>query len=126
MIYYVLTKNNLLFGVTVENPYGHILDVVVHEFDGNIPDLNTHTWDQTTETIILSNKTISTLSFLNRFTVSERIGIRASTNPVVIDFIKLLDAVDVVSLTSADSINGVNYLVSLGLLAPTRPPEILN
>ena len=61
-----------------------------------------------------------------RFTVVERIAIRAAalSDPIIADFMDLLDSADLVFLDDAGLAAGLGYLVSVGLLAPVRPQEI--
>jgi len=68
---------------------------------------------------------LTKLQFLRRFTTAERIAIRASTNPVIVDFMQLLDLAQDVRLDDPDTIQGVNYLEGLNLLAAGRAAEIL-
>ena len=68
---------------------------------------------------------ISKLEFLRRFTAEERIAIRASTNPIIVDFMELLNLAENVRLDDADTIAGVNYLESIALLAVGRAAIIL-
>lgn len=67
---------------------------------------------------------LTQLAFLRRFTPEERIAIRASTDPVVQDFLHLLGLQDI-RLDDADTIAGVGYLESLGLLAAGRAAVVL-
>lgn len=68
---------------------------------------------------------LTKLQFLRRFTSAERIAIRASTNPVIIDFMTLLDLAQDVRLDDPDTVAGVNYLESLNLIGEGRAAEIL-
>lgn len=68
---------------------------------------------------------LSQLEFLRRLTVSERVAIRASADPVVIDFLHLLSLAQDVRLNDPDTIAGVNYLEQAGLLAEGRGWVIL-
>jgi hypothetical protein len=74
---------------------------------------------------IETEKTISQVAFLKRFTLSERLDIRASVNPIVQDFIQLLNATPVIYYSDPDLDGGLTYLVSLGLLTSERKEEIL-
>lgn len=65
------------------------------------------------------------LAFKRRFTAAERITIRGSTNPVVIDFMDLLASATAVDFADTDLINGVNYLEAQSLIAEGRAAEIL-
>lgn len=68
---------------------------------------------------------LTQLSFLRRFSPEERIAIRASTDPVVQDFLHLLGLAQEIRLDDADTVAGVGYLESLGLLAEGRAAEVL-
>lgn len=70
---------------------------------------------------------ITKLAFKNRMTQAERIAIReaSQTNPVVYDFLDLVSDAQFIDLTHNDTIAGVNYLESEGLLAAGRADEIL-
>lgn len=72
---------------------------------------------------------ITHLDFLDRFTVDERIAVRtaAQTNPIVADFLDLLNAVKdrMVDLTDQRTINGVNALESMALISTGRAAQIL-
>lgn len=71
--------------------------------------------------------TLTKIEFLDRFTVDERVAIRAAaaTNGVVKDYLELLNAATEVSLTSTRTITGVQSLEAGGLLAAGRGAEIL-
>lgn len=68
---------------------------------------------------------LTKLQFLRRFTASERVAIRASSNPIIIDFMSLLDLALDVRLDDPDTIAGVNYLETLELIGAGRAAEIL-
>jgi hypothetical protein len=57
---------------------------------------------------------LSPLEFLQRFTAVERIKIRAlaKADPVVEDYMHLLDLATTVNLDDADTVNGLNYLTT--------------
>jgi hypothetical protein len=127
MPYHAITRGDLLVGVTTENAYlFNLPDVSIHEFDESLPDLNTHTWNPATETFILAASHVTKLGFLNRFTMEERINIRASTNPIVVDIMNLLEVAENVSLVDPTTVNAIGYLAYVGLIAPTRVQEILS
>lgn len=126
MAYHVISRDGILVGVTKENAYNFNLpNVSIHEFEEDIPDLNTSVWDFETETLVAQSGMVTKLTFLNRLTVPERLGIRASTDPIVNDIIKLLEVADFVNTSDISTIQGVNYLAMVGLIAPTRVAEIL-
>ena len=68
---------------------------------------------------------LTKLQFLRLFTTAERIAIRASSDPVIVDFLQLLDLAQDVRLDDPDTIQGVHYLESEGLIAAGRAAEIL-
>lgn len=70
---------------------------------------------------------ISKFEFLMRFTSTERKETLtlAKTNVDIEDFMSLLNSATDVDLTNTETIEGVNALVSLGVLTPVRAEEIL-
>lgn len=64
--------------------------------------------------------------FKQLMTAEERIAIRAAslTDPVIFDFLDLLNSADLVDLDNANLVAGLAYLVSEGLLEPNRPDEL--
>lgn len=68
---------------------------------------------------------LTKLQFLRLFTTGERIAIRASSDPVIVDFLQLLDLAQDVRLDDPDTIQGLHYLEAEGLIAPGRAAEIL-
>ena len=70
---------------------------------------------------------LSKLEFLRRFTRAERIALRGAvaTDPVVADFMHLLDLASAVELTDAELIDALAYLEKKSLLAAGRKDEIL-
>jgi hypothetical protein len=98
-MYHVITRNGVLIGVTTENAYVFNLpNVSIHEFEEAIPDLNTTVWDEETESLISSDLMITKLKFLNRFTMTERMSIRASADPVVADIMNLLSIAEYIDI----------------------------
>lgn len=67
---------------------------------------------------------LTKLEFLSRFTVAERIAIRSSTDPVVADFMSMLDMAQNIQTTHPDTVAGLGYLVSVGLLTAARAAVI--
>lgn len=70
---------------------------------------------------------VPSIDFLRRFTVGERVAIRAasSTDPVCLDFLEMLAAADRVDLGHPDVDAGIQYLLKLGLITSPRAAEIL-
>ena len=73
------------------------------------------------------NMRVTKLAFKQRMTAAERIAIRtaASTDPIVFDFMDLVDSATYIDLARQDTQDGVNYLEAQGHLAAGRANEIL-
>lgn len=67
------------------------------------------------------------LDFLRRFTMAERIPIRAAraTDAVLNDFFSLLENTDIVHSNDPDTMAGMGYLVQQGYITAARRDEIL-
>lgn len=68
---------------------------------------------------------ITKRAFMQRFTQSERVAIRKSTDDIVEDIHEDLKATNNVDLDLTDTQNALGYLVSVAILAPQRVAEIL-
>lgn len=68
---------------------------------------------------------LSPLAFARLLLPMERIGIRGNTHPAVIDFLWMLDKAQEISLSDPDTIAGVGFMVSLGLLTADRAAQVL-
>ena len=77
------------------------------------------------EAVATPQPPLTQLAFLRRFTAAERIAIRASVDLVVQDFLHLLGLAQEIRLDDADTVAGVNYLETLGLLADGRAAVVL-
>ena len=116
------------------DPNGHILNRVVADspelaragYHGCQAVTELEAWHQYPETPDTAETQLSRLAFLRRFTAEERIGIRASADPVIVDFLALLDLAQDVSTADPDTQAGIAYLVAQGLLTSTRAESILN
>lgn len=126
-MYHVITKNGSLVGVTYNNAYSfNIPDVSIHEFEEDtLPDLNSQVWNAETEQFEQSADILTRREFLLKFSLAERIAIRASTDPVVLDIMNMLDLASYVKLTDVSTQQSVGYLASVGLILPGRVQEIL-
>lgn len=71
---------------------------------------------------------VSLLAFFNRFTSTERLAIRAAqpTNPVVADFMMLVNAAKFIDLANADTVAGLDYLTYVHLVTADRAAQILS
>ena len=65
--------------------------------------------------------------YLGRFTQAERVAIRAaaSANPVLDDYLKLMELAQEINLDDPDTVAAVTLLEQVGLLAQGRGVEIL-
>lgn len=72
-------------------------------------------------------RTITKLEYLRRFTTAERVAIRAAaaTNPVLEDYLKLMELAQEINLDDADTVAAVQMLEQAGLIAPGRAVEVL-
>jgi hypothetical protein len=68
---------------------------------------------------------VTRLEFLRRFTPEQRIAIRASTDPMVIDGRELLDMASDVSADDPDTILYVRYLQQQGFISAEDADRIL-
>lgn len=68
---------------------------------------------------------LSRYEFLSLYTPEERIAIRTSNNPVVVDIQEMLGIALEVDLDNPVTVQSVGYLASIGLLQPGRVTEIL-
>ena len=75
--------------------------------------------------LVPSSTSLSKLEFMSRFTTEERIMIRSSTDPVVLDIMKLLELAEFVNVSDTTTQQGVGYLVHSGILSSERAAEIL-
>lgn len=73
----------------------------------------------------IAKPALTQLQFLRLFTVQERIAIRSSADPVIVDFLHLLNLAQEISLEDPDTQAGMEYLVKNGILKKERADEIL-
>jgi len=126
MKFYVLTKAGVPVSIVFDPPFP-VTDpeISAHTFDEPFPDLNVSSWNPVTERYEVTSNQLTKLMFLNRFTVGERIAIRASTDPIVEDVMQLFDAATYITTTDPSTISALNYLDTAGLLTSARVQEIL-
>lgn len=72
-------------------------------------------------------RTITKLEYLRRFTTDERVAIRAAAvaNPVLDDYMKLMELAQEINLDDPDTIAAVQMLEQSGLIATGRAAEVL-
>ncbi len=68
---------------------------------------------------------MSRLDFLKRFTSDERIAIRASTDPVILDAQEMLGLAEFIDVSDPYTVQYVNYLASNGFITQDRVAQIL-
>lgn len=70
---------------------------------------------------------VSPIEFKLRFTPQERVAIYASTDPIVKDFVSIIEdsRLTKVNLTLQSTIDAINYLATQGLITEARATEIL-
>lgn len=96
-----------------------------------LPPLDsTHQWSPASQTVVTVTvaappKLIATSSWIMRFTPAEFAAIRASTDSAVQEFMYALLGIQQISLADPVIVNGVNYLVSINLLASSRVAAIM-
>lgn len=71
---------------------------------------------------------LTKLEYLRRFTTAERVAIRAAAaaNPVLEDYLKLMELATEINTGDPDTIAAVTMLEQAGLIAAGRAQEILN
>lgn len=68
---------------------------------------------------------LAPLDFMRRFTQQERIAIRNLNDPIIEDFMALLNTTPSVHLDDPDTVAAIGYLEQLGILSAGRAAEIL-
>ena len=73
-------------------------------------------------------RTLSKLEYLRRFTVEERVAIRAAAeqNAVLADYLQLMELAQDINTGDPDTVAAVTMLEQAGLIAAGRAQEILN
>lgn len=70
---------------------------------------------------------ITKLEYLRRFTTAERVAIRAAAdaNPVLDDYLKLMELAQEINLDDPDTVSAAQMLEQSGLIATGRAAEVL-
>lgn len=128
-------ENNKIRDVAV-NPSEQFTAEVALFYDTEVPDNVSNGWELIdgiwTEPVkpesanIIINTEISVIKFLLKFTPQERISIRSSTDPVVVDWLRILDDPRLTTVEYEIARPTLDYLVSINLLESSRINEILN
>ena len=92
----------------------------------NMTDINAYTW-QVEPFDYPSNKSLTHLEFLRRFTSDERIAITQAglSNAAIADYIKMLDVAKFINTTDSDVAAGVQSLEAACVIDVGRAAEIL-
>ena len=79
------------------------------------------------EPVIQPQRTITKLEYLRRFTTDERVAIRAAaaSNPVLADYLQLMELAQEINLDDPDTVAAVAMLEQAGLIAAGRAAEVL-
>lgn len=85
-------------------------------------------WTPEAQQSATANQTLTKLEYLRRFTTDERVAIRAAAaaNPVLGDYLKLMELAQEINTGDPDTIAAVQMLEQAGLIAAGRAQEILN
>lgn len=87
-----------------------------------------YTWDPSERgfvEVVAPTNVVSRLAYQRLFTQQERIAIRASSDPIVVDFRELAALPDTIDLADPDVMGGTRYLEQLNLIAAGRATTIL-
>lgn len=123
MAYYALhLEDGRLVGVTNEEPVA-LGGVSIKEIQS--PQLESSVWDTELLDFVRTSSVYSKLEFMNRFTAEERVAARLSTDPVVQDILNLLTLAEYVNVSDQNTVSGVNYMVTAGIITSERASEIL-
>ena len=75
-----------------------------------------------------TSRILTKLEYLRRFTTEERVAIReaSKTNPVLEDYLAMMELAEEIDTGDADTIGAVNMLEQVGLIGAGRASEVLN
>ena len=75
-----------------------------------------------------TSRVMTKLEYLRRFTVEERVAIRAAApqNAVLLDYLQLMELAQDINTGDSDTIAAVTMLEQSGLIAAGRANEVLN
>lgn len=120
---YIITRKS--DGVEVLR-YSAMQPQEVNGFD--LVDYTNTEWTPDAQPVAPISRTLTKLEYLRRFTVEERVAIRAAAeqNPVLADYLQLMELAQEINTGDADTIAAVTMLEQAGLIAAGRAQEILN
>ena len=84
-------------------------------------------WIPDAQPVAPTSHTLTKLEYLRRFTTEERVAIRAAaaSNPVLDDYLKLMELAQEINLDDPDTVAAVQMLEQAGLIAAGRAAEVL-
>lgn len=127
-MYYIMTRNGQMLGIMFVNPYNENYEgVSYHEMDGLIPDLNSHEWDSEMDTLkrVEGGTILTKLQFLDKFTMAERISITSSSDPVIVDIMRMFDIADYINMSDPKTVQAIQYFLYTNHITPERYAEII-
>lgn len=85
-------------------------------------------WTPGAPVVERASRVMTKLEYLRRFTVGERVAIRAAAeqNAVLADYLQLMELAQDINTGDPDTIAAVTMLEQVGLIAAGRAQEILN
>ena len=98
----------------------------VNGFD--LVDYDHTEWTPGAPVVERASRVMTKLEYLRRFTVEERVAIRAAAtqNAVLADYLQLMELAQDINTGDADTIAAVTMLEQAGLIAAGRANEVLN
>ena len=128
---YLLIKNNIVVNAIeadsefISNLSGYDHKILTDNYGIGFSYINGVFSEPELQPVDSNGISLTQLEFLRRFSAEERIAIRSSDNPIIVDFLHLLNLAQEIKTDDPDTIAGVNYLETLNLIAEGRAAEIL-
>ena len=123
MAEYIVTRKS--DGVEVLR-YSAVQAQEVNGFD--LVDYDHTEWIPDAPVVERASRVMTKLEYLRRFTVEERVAIRAAApqNAVLLDYLQLMELAQDINTGDSDTIAAVTMLEQSGLIAAGRANEVLN
>ena len=128
---YLLIKNNIVVNAIeadsefISNLSGYDHKILTDNYGIGFSYINGVFSEPELQPVDSNGISLTQLEFLRRFSAEERIAIRSSDNPIIVDFLHLLNLAQEIKTDDPDTIAKVNYLETLNLIAEGRAAEIL-
>ncbi len=123
---YLLIKNNIVVNAIeadsefISNLSGYDHKILTDNYGIGFSYINGVFSEPELQPVGSNGISLTQLEFLRRFSAEERIAIRSSDNPIIVDFLHLLNLAQEIKTDDPDTIAGVNYLETLNLIAEGR------